>query len=349
MSFEQNNTNNTLTTTLTTTNASSASTMVNNNDNLSKNDSVSVSSNQNMNQESILGGNNTDYINDNNDNNDHNNNNEEEEAKLKRKKENRRKLTKFLIEQFKEIGLTLFINVGLSLALYYATKGKVGEVNALIIGGIPPLLFVIFKFWQKRKLDIIGCIFVVAFIGSAVLSIITGDARIALFRDAVVDVLIALIFWVTLIPINTRWLKMEPLCYLITKQMLSAAPKIEWIETDEETGEEIIHSKPSVEWMWEEVTFFRRFCYILTFIWGLVMALDFAIKSVIILATKMSIDEIVNVNSILQIVITVTMTTGSIVASAFSHKKTAQRLKEFKATHKMIETPTENQEQEQQQ
>ncbi|KAI9302184.1 hypothetical protein BJ944DRAFT_167741 [Cunninghamella echinulata] len=240
----------------------------------------------------------------------------------------------------------LFINVGLSLALYHATKGKVGEVYALIIGGIPPLLFVIFKFWQKRKVDIVGCIFVVAFIGSAILSVITGDARIALFRDATVDLLIAFIFWVTLIPINTRWFKMEPLIYLITKQMISEAPKIEWIETDQETGEEITHSQSSAEWIWNEVTFFRRFCYILTFIWGLVMSLNFAVKAIIILATSMTVDQIVAANSIIQIVITVTMTTGTTIVSAFCHKRISKKLNEFRETHKMIE-PTEEESQQQ--
>ncbi|ORZ10191.1 hypothetical protein BCR42DRAFT_308457, partial [Absidia repens] len=220
----------------------------------------------------------------------------------------RKKMVTFLLMQIKALALIILIDVGIPLALYYAIKDKVGYIVALVISGIPPLLHVLYKFWRQRKVDIIGCIFVVAFIGSAILSFITGDARIALFRDAAVDILISLIFLVTLIPIHTKWLDMKPLCYLITAQMLSEAPPMEWVTDNEETGElGQRHSQKMTEWMWEQVPFFKRFCYILTFFWGFIMLADFVIKAVIILGTNMSIDQIVVVNNVLQIVITVTM------------------------------------------
>jgi hypothetical protein len=92
----------------------------------------------------------------------------------KEKREGRQKLIKFLWSQIKSLSVMILIDVGIPLALYYATREKLGYVVALVIGGIPPLLHVLYKFWRQRKIDIIGCIFVVSFIGSAVLSLITG-------------------------------------------------------------------------------------------------------------------------------------------------------------------------------
>jgi hypothetical protein len=68
----------------------------------------------------------------------------------------------------------LFFDVALPLALYYILKIWLSVLIALILSGIPPLLHVIYTFWKKKQLDILGCIFVVSFIVSAVLSIISG-------------------------------------------------------------------------------------------------------------------------------------------------------------------------------
>lgn len=70
--------------------------------------------------------------------------------------------------------LMLIINVGIPLALYYILKIWLTPLVALIISGIPPLLHVFYVFWKKRRIDVLGCIFVAGFIISAVLSAISG-------------------------------------------------------------------------------------------------------------------------------------------------------------------------------
>jgi hypothetical protein len=152
-----------------------------------------------------------------------------------------------------------------------------------------------------------------------------------LFRDAAVDILISLIFLVTLLPIHTKWLDIRPLCYLITAQMTSEAAPMEWVTLEDNKA--VHHSQKLVEWMWDQVLFFKRFCYILTFLWGFIMMADFVIKAVLILGTTMTIDQLVVVNNVLQIVITVTMTTGSMIASGFMHKRISGRVKEWNETH----------------
>lgn len=70
--------------------------------------------------------------------------------------------------------IMLFFDVGLPLAVYYILKIWLSVLVALILSGIPPLLRVLYVFWKKRHIDILGCIFVFSFILSAVLSIISG-------------------------------------------------------------------------------------------------------------------------------------------------------------------------------
>ena len=70
--------------------------------------------------------------------------------------------------------LMLIINVGIPLALYYILKIWLSPLVALIISGIPPLLHVFYVFWKRRRIDVLGCIFVAGFIISAVLSAISG-------------------------------------------------------------------------------------------------------------------------------------------------------------------------------
>lgn len=80
--------------------------------------------------------------------------------------------------------LMLIINVGIPLALYYILKIWLTPLVALIISGIPPLLHVFYVFWKKRRIDVLGCIFVAGFIISAVLSAISGKfSRYSILLD----------------------------------------------------------------------------------------------------------------------------------------------------------------------
>jgi hypothetical protein len=81
---------------------------------------------------------------------------------------------KATLKILRPMAIMLFFDVGLPLAVYYILKIWLSILIALILSGIPPLLRVIYVFWKKRKVDILGCIFVVSFILSAVLSVISG-------------------------------------------------------------------------------------------------------------------------------------------------------------------------------
>jgi uncharacterized protein involved in cysteine biosynthesis len=92
------------------------------------------------------------------------------------KKQNR----KVVYKQIWLFTLMIVIDIGMPLALYYILKPHVGELIALVISGIPPLLHVIINFIVKRRIEVIGCICIFSFIMSAVLSLISGKFLTAL-------------------------------------------------------------------------------------------------------------------------------------------------------------------------
>jgi hypothetical protein len=68
----------------------------------------------------------------------------------------------------------LVIDVGIPLAIYYVLKIWVSILIALVLSGIPPLLHTIYTFIRRRRIDILGCVFVLAYVISAILTLITG-------------------------------------------------------------------------------------------------------------------------------------------------------------------------------
>ena len=68
----------------------------------------------------------------------------------------------------------LVIEVGIPLGLYYGLQGVIGIVYALVVSGIPPVLYVLVKFIRKRKIDVLGVIIALSFILSGIVSIVSG-------------------------------------------------------------------------------------------------------------------------------------------------------------------------------
>lgn len=218
----------------------------------------------------------------------------------------------------------LFFDVALPLALYYILNIWLATVYALIISGIPPLLRVIYLFIRRRRVDILGCIFVVSFILSAVLSLISGDARLALLRDSTTTALISLMFFVTLIPLRTKWFTVRPLIFLFAQQMTAEAEPVKWTDIE---GEK--QSLPLMEWVWRECHVFRRYCYILCALWSAVLMGEFIAK-VIMIKSTLTVDQIVLYGNIIVIVVIVVMTVGSTLYTRRMKKQIAVIAEEWR-------------------
>lgn len=216
--------------------------------------------------------------------------------------------------------IMLFFDVGLPLAIYYILKIWLSSLIALILSGIPPLLRVFYVFWKTRHVDVLGCIFVFSFILSAVLSVISGDVRLTLLRDSTITAVISLMFFITLIPLKTKWFTIRPIIFLISQQMMSEQPPIKWVDADG-----VHHSLETMEWTWQNVPFYRRFCYILGAVWGSVLLGEFLAK-IIMIESALDIDHIILYGNIILICIMVSMTTGTLVASHYVRKRAAVKL-----------------------
>lgn len=78
------------------------------------------------------------------------------------------------LKTFGNLLFMLIATIGLPLALYYGLRTVLEPVWALLISGIPSLIYVAFTFWQKKKVDMIGALSVLAFIISGIVSVVTG-------------------------------------------------------------------------------------------------------------------------------------------------------------------------------
>ncbi|GAN02395.1 conserved hypothetical protein [Mucor ambiguus] len=211
--------------------------------------------------------------------------------------------------------LMLIINVGIPLALYYTLKIWLSPLVALIISGIPPLLHVFYVFWKRRRVDVLGCIFVAGFIISGVLSAISGDARLTLLRDSTITAVVGVLFLVTLIPIRTKWFTVRPIVFLFTQQLMAEQPPVEW--KDKEGND---RSMKRSEWIWHNSAFYRKFSYVICGAWGILLLAEFAAK-VIMIKSTLTLDQVVLYSNIMVVVIVVSMTAATLVFSSYLGKR----------------------------
>ncbi|KAI8143762.1 hypothetical protein BJV82DRAFT_609343 [Fennellomyces sp. T-0311] len=190
------------------------------------------------------------------------------------------------------VGL-LGINIGIPLAIYYSIRDDIEIVYALLISGIPPLLHTLYIFYRERRVDLLGCIVCLSFILSAVVSVITGDARVMLLRDGAVTAVMGFLFLVTLIPLQTRWFSLRPMVFLVGRQLFRPS-KYRWIDCQGNRQEMLVS-----EWQWQQLVFFRRAMYGLTAAWGLLLILEFVTTLIMAYASSLTVDQIIVYNNII--------------------------------------------------
>ncbi|CAO3598846.1 unnamed protein product [Absidia cylindrospora] len=217
-----------------------------------------------------------------------------------------------LFRQIRMFALMIIIDIGLPLALYYILKNYISQLLALVLSGIPPLLHVIVSFIIKRQIEVIGCICIFSFVLSGVLTLVSGDPRLALLRDSTTSAVISLLFLVTLIPLETRWFKLYPLTYLVIQQMMSEMPPLEWTDYDGQ-----YHSLNRPQFYWTYMPDFRRHNYIYTTLWGSALMLEFIIKVIMIEATSLSVDIIMLSGTI---IVAVLFSSVTAVVTYMSHR-----------------------------
>ncbi|KAG1056730.1 hypothetical protein G6F43_001400 [Rhizopus delemar] len=218
----------------------------------------------------------------------------------------------------------LVVDVGLSIAVYYITKMWVSQLIAIILSSIPPLLHTIYTFIRKRSVDILGCIFVLSSIISAILTAATEDIRISLLRDSITTATIGVVLFITLIPLKTRWFTIRPMLFTIIQEAFSKTAPFTW--TDQEG---LQHSVPVTDFKWDHISAFRKFCYVITFAWGVLLIGEFVAK-VIMIGSILDVDQIVLYGNIIVIVIVIFMTSVTAVGFYFIQKRSMAFVSKWK-------------------
>ncbi|MFN2569859.1 MAG: VC0807 family protein [Candidatus Dormibacteria bacterium] len=81
--------------------------------------------------------------------------------------------------------LRMLAEAGLPYATYLVLSSHgVSTVSALAVGAVFPLGFVVLTFVRRRRWDGLGLMILAAIVAGLALSLISGDARIALVRDS---------------------------------------------------------------------------------------------------------------------------------------------------------------------
>lgn len=195
---------------------------------------------------------------------------------------------KAMVRGFLFFCLTMVVDIGLPLGIYYGMKNHTSLIVALVVSSIPPLLLVIAKFIYNRKVDIFGCLFVFGFILSGIFALASGDARLVLLRDSSVTCVVGLCFLLTLIPIKTKRFNNRPLQFLLYAQIIEALSPVTWRD---EQGNEYTLSR--ADWLYTYVPYIRTYSIATTVLWGCLLLGEFIIK-VILITSSLTTDQVVS-------------------------------------------------------
>jgi hypothetical protein len=148
---------------------------------------------------------------------------------------------------------TLLVDVAAPLALYYGLHAAgVDDLTALALGAAPPALKTVVSVARGRRVEPVAVAVFVVMTLALVASLITGDARELLVRNAVLSLPFGL--WT----LATLWTR-RPLTFQVTQTLLP-------------------HRAALMDELWESDPCFRRAWRSITVMWGGVLLLDCALR-----------------------------------------------------------------------
>ncbi len=181
--------------------------------------------------------------------------------------------------------ITLLVDLALPVALFYALRaGGVGQLAALLISGAPPGLRVAYTLARTRHLDTIGALVLAAVLLAVASSLIEGDPRTLLIRNALFGFPFAL--WMLGSLAASR-----PLTYQSAKALLPSK---------ERAFERAWTTEPSFRRVWRQLTVLWGCALLLQAAVGVAIAYTLAIDTVPGLETALSVGVFVVLQIITQ-------------------------------------------------
>ncbi|CAO3671458.1 unnamed protein product [Umbelopsis ramanniana] len=224
------------------------------------------------------------------------------------------------------LAVTLFVDIVIPLILYYVLKNYISTLAALLISSAPPIVMIVGKFIIYRQFDPLGLIIVFGFVLSAILSVVDGNPRILILKDSIVSSATGAIFLLSLLPIRLGKYNLRPLTYGISAEMMSAAPKVQYVKDGE-----AIEQTPT-QFSWEHVKLFRNGMRMLTAMWGVVLLLEFVARLIMYFST-LTIDQLVLYSNVVLGVLLGTMGVFTIIYSHRLRTKTRKEVREILARY----------------
>ena len=227
------------------------------------------------------------------------------ESEAKQQQEEKTPLQLFIGSSFAKGGkgqillnmlLLLLVDIALPMTLFYILEKHIEPIYALIFASTPPLIkIVIFAIWKKR-LEVTGILVVFGFSASVVIATLTNNPRLLMLEKSLISLTIAGFFLCTLLPIQFTifWnsphqgekFVLRPLIFYSTKQVFLLGS----MQVIDSEGQKTVEDK--YEWLWREISSFRRSCRIITAFWGVAMGLEF-IGKLFLIYSSLSLDMLV--------------------------------------------------------
>ncbi|MFC4007522.1 VC0807 family protein [Nonomuraea purpurea] len=152
--------------------------------------------------------------------------------------------------------LTLTVDVGVSVGLYYALRAAGAEEHtALLVSSLVPGLSVLSDLLRRRRPDRLGLYMTVMMLAGALVSLLVHDVRFLLAKDGWFTAVAGLWFLV-----SARGDR--PLAFVFSRFLLEGVigPKVSW------------------EVLWERLPGFRRVWRVVTVIYGTGLLVDAAVR-----------------------------------------------------------------------
>lgn len=145
-------------------------------------------------------------------------------------------------------GVEIAVNFALPFAVYSGTRGRVGDVNALIAASAPPLVWSIVELVRRRRIDALSLLVLAGIVLSLIAFIGGGGVRFLQLREQLVSAVIGLVF------LGSAAIG-QPLIYRLARASIrrGATGQVDWFEA--------LRDDPR----------FRRIMMLMTLSWGVTM------------------------------------------------------------------------------
>ncbi|GAA4922362.1 hypothetical protein HD597_006432 [Nonomuraea thailandensis] len=170
--------------------------------------------------------------------------------------------------------LTLAVDVGLTVALYYVLRASGVEAHtAFVISSFVPGVSVVSDLVRRRRPDRLGLYMTAMMLASAAVSVLVDDPRLLLAKDG----------WFT--AAGGLWFLVSargerPLAFVFTRFVLEGR---------------IGPNRESWDVLWERLPAFRRIWRVASVMWGVGLLLDAVVR--IVIAYALPIDAVPGVNT----------------------------------------------------